>query len=78
MTTDGQLKSSSSKAHDEVMEPYRQAQQQQFEHDCRAAGQAEEQRQRQLAEYYRQYQAWAQRERQRILDHNGQVRLIRS
>jgi restriction system protein len=53
----------------------RQAQQQ-FEQDCRAAAQAEEQRQRQLAEYYRQYQAWALRERQKILDHNGQVRLI--
>jgi restriction system protein len=50
--------------------------QEQFENDCRAAAQAEERRQRQLAEYYRQYQAWAEGERQKILHHNEQVRLI--
>jgi restriction system protein len=48
----------------------------QFEGDYRMATQAEDRRQRQLADYYRQYQAWAERERQRIIDHNGQVRLI--
>jgi len=50
--------------------------QEQFEADCRAAAQAEERRQRQLAEYYRQYQAWAEAERKKVLDHNGQVRLV--
>ena len=50
--------------------------QEQFENDCRAAAQAEERRQRQFAEYYRQYQAWAEGERRKILHHNGQVRLI--
>jgi restriction system protein len=48
----------------------------QFEHDSQEAAQAERRRQRQLADYYRQYQAWAETERQRIIDHNGQVRLI--
>lgn len=48
----------------------------QFEHDCRAATQAEERRQHQLGDYHRQYQAWAYKERERITDHNGQVRLI--
>jgi restriction system protein len=48
----------------------------QFEHDWRQAAQAEEQRQRQLADYHRQYLAWADSERKRIMDHNGQVRLI--
>ncbi len=48
----------------------------QFEHDSQQAAQAEGRRQRQLADYYRQYQAWAETERQRIIDHNGQVRLI--
>jgi restriction system protein len=48
----------------------------QFEQDYQAAAQAERRRQRQLADYYRQYQAWADGERQRIIDYNGQVRLI--
>jgi restriction system protein len=48
----------------------------QFEHDWRQAAQAEERRHRQLADYHRQYQAWADGERKRIMDHNGQVRLI--
>jgi restriction system protein len=48
----------------------------QFEHDCQQAAQAEGRRQRQLADYYRQYQAWADSERRRIIDHNGQVRLV--
>jgi restriction system protein len=69
------LRALSSAARRDHQQACRQAQQQ-FEQDCRAAAQAEEQRQQQLAEYYRQYQAWAQRERQKILDHNGQVRLI--
>jgi restriction system protein len=47
-----------------------------FEQDCRAAAQAEERRQQQLAAYYRQYQVWADGERQKIIDHNGQVKLI--
>jgi restriction system protein len=50
--------------------------QEQFENDCRAATQAEERRQRQFAEYYRQYRAWAEGERQKIIYHNEQVRLI--
>ena len=50
--------------------------QEQFENDCRAATHAEERRRRQLAEYYRQYQAWAEGERQKIIHHNEQVRLI--
>jgi restriction system protein len=48
----------------------------QFEHDCQVAAQAEGRRQRQLADYYRQYQTWAESERRRIIDHNGEVRLI--
>jgi len=48
----------------------------QFEDDWRTAAQAVERRQRQLADYHRQYQAWADSERKRIIDHNGQVRLI--
>ena len=71
----GGLRALSSAARRDHQQACRQAEQQ-FEQDCRAAAQAEEQRQRQLAEYYRQYQAWAQRERQKIVDHNGQVRLI--
>ena len=69
------LRALSSAARRDHQEACRRAQEQ-FEQDCRAAAQTEEQRQRQLAEYYRQYQAWAQQERQGILDHNGQVRLI--
>lgn len=69
------LRALSSAARREHQETCRRAQAQ-FEHDCRAAVQAEERRQRQLADYYRQYQAWAESERRRILDHNGQVRLI--
>jgi len=38
--------------------------QEQFEVDCRAATHAEERRQRQFAEYHRQYRAWAGGERQ--------------
>jgi restriction system protein len=48
----------------------------QFEHDYQQAAQAEERRQRQLTDYYHQYQTWAENERRRIIDHNGQVRLI--
>jgi hypothetical protein len=45
----------------------------QFENDCRMAGQAEEQRRRQLETYRRQYLVWADKERQKIIDHNAQV-----
>jgi restriction system protein len=69
------LRALSSAARRQHQEACRQAQVQ-FEHDHRQAMLAEERRQRQLADYYRQYQAWAERERQRILDHNAQVRLI--
>jgi len=69
------LRALSSAARRDHQEACRQAQQQ-FEADCRAAAQAEELRQRQLAEYYRQYQAWADAERRRILQHNDQVRVI--
>lgn len=69
------LRALSSAARREHQETCQRAQAQ-FEHDFRAAAQAEERRQRQLAEYYRQYQAWAESERRRILDHNGEVRLI--
>ena len=48
----------------------------QFEHDCRVATQAEERRQLQLGDYHRQYQAWAYKEREAIIDRNGQIRLI--
>lgn len=48
----------------------------QFEQDWNAAAHAEEQRQQQLAAYYRQYQAWADSERQKITDHNAQVQEI--
>jgi len=48
----------------------------QLERDYQIAAQAEDRRQHQLTDYYRQYQAWAESERQRIIDHNGQVRLI--
>jgi restriction system protein len=48
----------------------------QFERDYQIAAQAEDRRQHQLTDYYRQYQAWAESERQRMIDHNSQVRLI--
>jgi restriction system protein len=70
------LRALSSAARREHQEECRRAQAQ-FEHDYQAAAQAEDRRKRQLADYYRQYQAWAESERQRISDHNGQVRLIR-
>jgi restriction system protein len=69
------LRALSSAARREHQETCRRAQAQ-FEHDYQAAGQAEERRQRQLADYYRQYQTWAESERRRMIDHNGQVRLI--
>jgi restriction system protein len=65
----------SSAARREHQEACRRAQAQ-FEHDCQAAAQAEQRRQRQLADYYGQYRAWAEGERRRIIDHNGEVRLI--
>lgn len=45
----------------------------QYEHDCRAAAAADEQRQRQLADYYRQYEDWAARQRQAVADHNARL-----
>ncbi len=69
------LRALSSAARREHQEACRRAQEQ-FEDDWRAAAQAEERRQRQLAEYHRQYQAWAEAERQKILHHNDQVRVI--
>ena len=69
------LRTLSSAARREHQEASRCAQAQ-FERDCQQAAQTEAQRQRQLADYHRQYQAWAESERRRILDHNGQVRLI--
>jgi restriction system protein len=69
------LRALSSAARREHQEARRRAQAQ-FEHDYHEAAQAEERRQRQLADYYRQYQAWAESERQRIINHNGEVRLI--
>ena len=50
--------------------------QERFEQDSRAAAQAEQRRQQQLAEYYRQYQVWAEGERQKIIEYNGQVAMI--
>ena len=69
------LRALSSAARRDHQEACRRAQEQ-FEDHCRAATQAEERRQRQLADYYRQYQGWAEAERQKILHHNDQVRLI--
>jgi restriction system protein len=69
------IRALSSAARREHQEACRRAQAQ-FEHDHREAALAEERRQWQLADYYRQYQAWAESERQRILDHNAQVRLV--
>jgi restriction system protein len=69
------LRALSPAARREHQEACRQAQAR-FEHDHRQASLGEERRQRQLADYYRQYQAWTERERRRILDHNAQVRLI--
>ena len=66
------LRAFSSSGRREHQEAYQRAQAQ-FEYDWRKAAQAEEQRQRQLADYHRQYQAWADGERKRIMDHNGQV-----
>ena len=48
----------------------------QFEHDCHMAGQAEEQRRRQLEAYHRQYLVWADKEHQKIIDHNARVEQI--
>ena len=45
----------------------------QFEHDYRMAVQSEEQRRAQLEAYHRQYLVWADKERQKITDHNAQV-----
>ncbi|MGH3405037.1 MAG: hypothetical protein ACRDRJ_21405 [Streptosporangiaceae bacterium] len=69
------LRALSSAARREHQEACRRAQAQ-FEHDFQAAAQAEQRRQRQLADYYAQYRAWAESERRRIIDHNGEVRLI--
>jgi restriction system protein len=44
-----------------------------FEQDWRAAASREDQRQRQLGEYYRQYQAWLAGEQQVAADHNAQI-----
>jgi restriction system protein len=69
------LRALNSAARRDHQEACRRAQEQ-FENDYHAAVQAEERRKRQLAEYYRQYEAWAAGERRRILHHNEQVRLI--
>ena len=69
------LRALSSAARREHQETCRRAQAQ-FEHDYQQAAQADERRQRQLTDYYHQYQTWAESERRRIIDHNGQVRLI--
>jgi restriction system protein len=69
------LRALSSAARREHQEACQRAQAQ-FERDYQIAMDAERRRQHQLADYYRQYQEWAERERQRIIDHNGQVRLI--
>ncbi len=50
--------------------------QEQFERDCRSAWQYEEQRKQQLDAYFREYQAWADRERRKIADYNAQVEEI--
>jgi restriction system protein len=59
----------------EHQEAARQAQAQ-LEQDTRNAAAAEERRQRQLADYHRQYQDWADRERQRIAAWNAEVQRI--
>jgi restriction system protein len=69
------LRALSSAARRQHEEACRRAQAQ-FEHDYQQAARVEGQRQRQLADYYHQYQAWADSERRRIIDHNGQVRLV--
>ena len=69
------LRALSSAARREHQEACRRAQAQ-FEHDHQKAVLAEQQRQRQLADYYHQYQTWAESERRRIVGHNGEVRLI--
>jgi restriction system protein len=48
----------------------------QFESDWHGATQAEERRRRQLDDYYRQYQLWAEKERQNLIDYNLQVEEI--
>jgi restriction system protein len=62
-------------ARKEHQEARRRAQEQ-FERDCHTGAQMEKRRQRQLADYHRQYQAWAAREREKIIDHNAQVKMI--
>jgi restriction system protein len=69
------LRALSPAARREHQEASRRAQEQ-FERDCRAAAQAEEQRRSQLEAYHRQYQAWADKECQKITDHNAQVKEI--
>jgi restriction system protein len=69
------LRALSPAARREYQEACRLAQAQ-FEDDCRAAALAEEQRQRQLDTFHRQYQVWADKERQAIIDHNAQVEEI--
>jgi restriction system protein len=59
----------------EHQEAARQAQAQ-LDHDTRAAAAAGQRRQRQLADYWRQYQEWAGRERQRIASWNNEVQRI--
>ena len=69
------LRALSPAARREHQEACRRAQEQ-FEHDCQAAEQSEEQRRRQLEAYHRQYQVWTDKERQKIIDHNAQVEEI--
>jgi len=45
----------------------------QFEHDYEMAVQSEKQRQAQLEAYHQQYLTWADKERQKIIEHNAQV-----
>ena len=69
------LRALSPAARREYQEVCAQAQAQ-FEHDHRMAVQSEGHRQAQLEAYYRQYLAWADKERQKIIDHNAQVSQI--
>ncbi len=66
------LRSLSAGARREYQQACQEAQHK-FELDSQAAIQAEERRKTQLDAYYREYLAWAEQERQRIIGHNAQV-----
>jgi restriction system protein len=66
------LRSLSAAARREYQQACRAAEQQ-FNFDSLAAQQAEQRRKTQLDAYYGEYLAWAEQERQLIIDHNSQV-----